>query len=48
MNKVRLQDLTWVEAKEKLKAGVPVIVPFGSQEQHGPHAPMGDFLHGSL
>lgn len=44
MNKVRLQDLTWVEAEEKLKAGVPVIVPFGSQEQHGPHAPMGDFI----
>ena len=44
MSKVRLQDLTWVEAEEKMKAGVPVIVPFGSQEQHGPHAPMGDFI----
>ena len=44
MNKVRLQDLTWVEAEQKMKAGVPVIVPFGLQEQHGPHAPMGDFI----
>src|SRR5450756_580098 len=44
MNKVRLQDLTWVEVQQKVQDGAPVIVPFGSQEQHGPHAPMGDFI----
>ena len=42
--KVRLQDLTWVEVRDKIAQDVPVIVPFGSQEQHGPHAPMGDFI----
>jgi creatinine amidohydrolase len=41
---VRLQDLTWVEVRDKVKENLPVIVPFGSQEQHGPHAPMGDFI----
>ena len=43
MARVRLQDLTWVEVREKARAGVPVIIPFGSQEQHGPQTPMGDF-----
>ncbi|HKY50190.1 MAG TPA: creatininase family protein [Candidatus Limnocylindria bacterium] len=44
MNKVRMQDLTWVEVEERMRADVTVLVPFGSQEQHGPHAPMGDFM----
>jgi creatinine amidohydrolase len=44
MDRVRMQDLTWVEVEEKMKQDLPVIVPFGSQEQHGPHAPMGDFV----
>ncbi|GAA0298367.1 creatininase family protein [Sphingomonas oligophenolica] len=39
-----LQDLTWVEFEER-RAGQPVIVlPLGSQEEQGPHAPMGDFV----
>jgi creatinine amidohydrolase len=44
MNKVRLQDMTWKEVEQKLREGVTVIVPFGSQEQHGPQTPMGDFM----
>ena len=44
MDRVRMQDLTWVEVQERMKQDLPVIVPFGSQEQHGPHAPMGDFV----
>jgi len=44
MHKVRLQDLTWVEVKEKLREGATAIVPFGSQEEHGPQTPMGDFI----
>lgn len=44
MNRVRLQDLTWVEVQEKARQGAVVIVPFGSQEQHGPQTPMGDFV----
>src|SRR5215208_900896 len=44
MNKVRLQDITWKEVEEKVRDGATVIVPFGSQEQHGPQTPMGDFM----
>lgn len=39
-----LQDLTWVEFEQR-RAGKPVIVlPLGSQEEQGPHAPMGDYV----
>jgi creatinine amidohydrolase len=43
MKKVRLQDLTWVEVRDRMQEGAVAIVPFGSQEQHGPQTPMGDF-----
>ncbi len=43
-NKVRLQDMTWVEVRDKLKEGAVAMIPFASQEQHGPQTPMGDFL----
>jgi creatinine amidohydrolase len=33
-------DLTWVEAKEALNSGATIIVPVGSNEQHGPHMPI--------
>ncbi|MGE5604742.1 MAG: creatininase family protein [Bacteroidota bacterium] len=35
-----LSDLTWVEAKEMFKSGSTVIIPVGSNEQHGPHMPV--------
>jgi creatinine amidohydrolase len=39
-----LQDLSWVEFADR-RADRPVIVlPLGSQEEQGPHAPMGDFV----
>ena len=44
MAKVRLQDMTWKEVEEKVRDRALVIVPFGSQEQHGPQTPMGDFM----
>ncbi len=44
MKKVRLQDMTWKEVEEKVREGATVVVPFGSQEQHGPQTPMGDFV----
>ncbi len=44
MNNVRLQDMTWKEVEERVRAGATVVVPFGSQEQHGPQTPMGDFM----
>jgi creatinine amidohydrolase len=40
-----LQDLTWTEFAERTAAGpVPIVLPLGSQEEQGPHAPMGDFV----
>ena len=42
---VQLQDLTWTEFAERTAAGsVPIVLPLGSQEEQGPHAPMGDFV----
>ncbi|MGE4480930.1 creatininase family protein [Acidocella sp.] len=41
---VRLRDMT-APALAALRADAPVILlPLGSQEDHGPHQPMGDFL----
>jgi creatinine amidohydrolase len=36
--------MTWTEAQEAIAAGVSAIIPLGSIEEHGPHAPMGDFM----
>lgn len=36
---MRLDDLTWPDAAAALNAGTPVVLPFGSLEQHGPHLP---------
>lgn len=36
---MKLHDLTWPDAAGALKGGVPVVLPFGSLEQHGPHLP---------
>jgi creatinine amidohydrolase len=45
MAKHALSDMTFLEFRERLaRAPAPVILlPFGSQEEQGPHAPMGDF-----
>jgi len=40
----RIAELTAPEAAERLRAGASAILPMGSLETHGPHAPMGDFL----
>ncbi len=42
--KVRLGHLTSAEAAARLAAGATVLLPLGSQEDQGPHAPMGDHL----
>lgn len=34
------QNLTWKEARERLKNGVVAILPVGSTEAHGPHLPL--------
>ena len=40
----RLAELAAPEAAARLAAGACAILPMGSLETHGPHAPMGDFL----
>ena len=36
----KLSDLSWKEAKDAYEKGATVIVPIGSNEQHGPHMPV--------
>jgi creatinine amidohydrolase len=42
--KVRLGELTAVEAWEILGKNPVILLPLGSHEDQGPHAPMGDYL----
>src|ERR1700675_2972914 len=41
--KVRLSELTAVEAREILAKNPVILLPLGSHEDQGPHAPMGDY-----
>ena len=41
MNKVRIDQLTWIEYAERVRRDSPVVfLPVGALEQHGPHLPM--------
>jgi creatinine amidohydrolase len=40
---MRIGEMTWTEVREAVATGVAAIVPLGSIEEHGPHAPMGDY-----
>ena len=42
--KVRLSELTAVEVREILSKNPVILLPLGSHEDQGPHAPMGDYL----
>jgi creatinine amidohydrolase len=42
--KVRMGEITGGEARELVKRNPVVLVPMGSHEDQGPHAPMGDYL----
>jgi|ERR1700692_1163863 len=42
--KVRLGELTAVEARGILSKNPVILLPLGSHEDQGPHAPMGDYL----
>jgi creatinine amidohydrolase len=44
MTKLRLADLTSGEAKTRLANRPTILLPMGSLEDQGPHAPMGDYL----
>jgi creatinine amidohydrolase len=36
-----MDELTWIEYKERIRKGAPVLVIAGATEQHGPHLPLG-------
>ena len=36
---MRLDDLCWPDVDAALRTGIPVILPLGALEQHGPHLP---------
>jgi creatinine amidohydrolase len=40
MNPVRIAELAWPAYAEKVNAGMPVLIPVGALEQHGPHMSM--------
>ena len=42
--KLALKDMTFAEFRERLSEKPVILLPFGSQEEQGPHAPMGDFM----
>jgi creatinine amidohydrolase len=39
--KVLLHEMSWVEAKKYFAENDIAILPVGSNEQHGPHNPLG-------
>ena len=44
LRKLRLAEITQGEAKEILPRNPVILLPMGSFEDQGPHAPMGDYL----
>jgi creatinine amidohydrolase len=36
-----LERMTWMEVREEIDAGTPIVLPVGAIEQHGPHLPLG-------
>lgn len=41
---MRLGEMSWIEARDAIAGGASAIIPLGSIEEHGPHAPMGDYM----
>jgi len=39
-----MQELTWPEVREITESSSTALIPVGSTEQHGPHAPLGTDL----
>ena len=35
-----LEEMTWPEVRDAAAAGLPVVLPVGATEQHGPHLPL--------
>jgi creatinine amidohydrolase len=41
---MQLGAMSWTAARDAIKQGAAAIIPLGSIEEHGPHAPMGDYV----
>ena len=41
---MRIGEMSWIQVRDAVDAGAAAIVPLGSVEEHGPHAPMGDYM----
>jgi creatinine amidohydrolase len=35
-----MEEMTWPEVRDAADAGLPVVLPVGATEQHGPHLPL--------
>lgn len=35
-----MEEMTWEEVRDAAEAGLPVVLPVGATEQHGPHLPL--------
>ena len=35
-----MEEMTWQEVRGAAAEGLPVVLPVGSTEQHGPHLPL--------
>ncbi len=44
MAKVRMAEMSWREVEAAVKRGAAALFPMASVEEHGPHAPMGDYM----
>ncbi len=42
--KVRTAEMSWREVDQAIKNGAAALVSMGSTEEHGPHAPTGDYM----
>lgn len=43
-SKSALENMTFAEFRERLPENPVILIPLGSHEEQGPHAPMGDFM----
>ena len=48
IEKIRIAELTSEEARQELTSEAVVLLPMGSLEDQGIHAPMGDYMAADL
>jgi creatinine amidohydrolase len=44
MRQHELKNMSWVEFRDRMAEQPVILLPLASQEEQGPHAPMGDFM----